>query len=83
MDYCFIPVIYDEFAIDDFSIEEVADKLMEKIIDRNIYYVYFVNRCSNEELKNIFSNITVDQVDVSAGTMYYFDKEKRKLANEE
>lgn len=75
MNYYFIPVVSDDFNIEDYDSEELAEQLKEKLIDRKTYYVYFTDLCRENIDEKAIQPILGQQVELKESTLYYFDSD--------
>lgn len=83
MAYDFIPVISEDFYIEDYSEEEMATKLLEKIIDRDIYYVYFTDEGRANIKQEMLKDILGAQIMIKENTLYYYNSDSKTIEEKE
>ena len=75
MNYNFIPVISVNFNIEEYSDEELAKQLKEKIVDRNIYYVYFTKKSQTQIKAELLTSMLAEGVALKENMLYYYNSE--------
>lgn len=78
IDYCMIPFVTEPLLTTDFTKDELVNAMFQKIVDRNIYYVYFTEQLGADEDFSVF-NEAVDDNHVRSHVIYYYDQETGKL----
>ena len=83
MQYGMIPIVTEPFSTANYDSSEVIDALIDKIIDRNIYYVYFTEQLGTDPNFAVF-NAIVENGLAESHVIYYYDAESSilKLVND-